>query len=122
MNTARTEKKFQIAKMLDITAAMKCTLSLAIGLGIGYASAKIARIIGYLAGVSLLVAAVASAFDVCPVNLAGLMPRAADPLKEAIAIVADGAINWIGTYATEPENATYLGPAAAGIFIGMALA
>ena len=41
---------------------------------------------------------------------------------QAIAIVADGAIKWIGTYATEPENAAYLGPAAAGIFIGMALA
>ena len=88
--------------MLDITAAMKCLLSLAIGLGIGYASAKVARIIGYLLGVSLLVAAVASAFD------------AADPLKEAI--------DWIGNYATEPENAAYLGTAAAGIIIGMALA
>ena len=108
--------------MLDIIAAMKCTLSLAIGLGIGYASAKIARIIGYLAGVSLLVAAFANAFDVCPMDWAGLLPRARDPLKEAIAIVADAAIKWIVNYATEPENAAYLGPAAAGIFIGMALA
>ena len=108
--------------MLDIIHAMRCVLSLAIGLGIGYASAKIARIIGYLLGVSLLVAAVANAFDVCPVDWAALLPRAADPLKEAIAVVADGAIDWIGTYATEPENAAYLGPAAAGIFIGMALA
>ena len=88
--------------MLDIIHAMRCVLSLAIGLGIGYASE--------LLGVSLLVAAVASAFD------------AADPLKEAIAIVADGAINWIGTSANEQEDAAYLGPAAADIFIGMALA
>ena len=77
---------------------------------------------GYLAGVSLLAAAVASALDVCPVDWPALLPRAADPLTEAIAIVADGAIRWITTYVAEPENAGYLGPAAAGIFFGMAVA
>ena len=67
---------------------------------------------------------VASALDVSPVDWPALVPRAADPLKEAIAIAiaADAAINWIGTYVTEPGNAVYLGPAAAGIFIGMAVA
>ena len=46
----------------------------------------------------------------------------AGPLNEAIAIVADGAMDWIQTYATVKENANYLGPAAAGICIGMAFA
>ena len=77
---------------------------------------------GYLVGVSLLIGIVASALDVSPVDWPALLPRAADPLKEAIAIAADAAINWIGTYVTEPGNAVYLGPAAAGIFIGMAVA
>ena len=108
--------------MVNVILAMKCALSLAIGLAVGYASAKIARIMGYLIGTSLLIAAVASALDVCPVDWPALLPRAADPLKEMIAIVADGAINWIGIYATEPDNVAYLGPAAAGIFIGMAVA
>ena len=71
---------------------------------------------------SLLIGIVASALDVSPVDWPALLPRAADPLKEAIAIAADAAINWIGTYVTEPGNAGYLGPAAAGIFIGMAVA
>ena len=87
--------------MLDIIHAMRCVLSLAIGLGIGYASAKIARIIGYLLGVSLLVATVADALVVCPVY----------PLPLGI-----------GWATTEQKNAAYLGLAAAGIFIGMALA
>ena len=108
--------------MVNVIPVMKCAFSLAIGLAVGYSSAKIARIMGYLVGMSLLIAAVASALDICPVDWPALLPKAADPLKEAIAIVADGAIKWIGIYATEPDNVGYLGPAVAGLFIGMAVA
>ena len=105
-----------------IPATIKCALSLAVGLAAGFASAKAARTMGYVVGLPLLVASVAGALDVCPVDLPALLPRAADPLREAISLAADAAIDWIGTYVTEPENARYLGPAAAGFFLGMAVA
>ena len=40
--------------MLDIIPAMKCVVSLAIGLALGYASAKMARIIGKVSSHLLL--------------------------------------------------------------------
>ena len=111
--------------MVDITSAMKCALSVAIGLALGFAIDKIGQhpALGYLIGVPLLVFSVASALDVFTVDWSALFPSAADPLKETISIyTAEGAIDWIGNYVTVPENARYLGPALAGFFIGMALA
>ena len=44
--TQKIVKKCQCATMVDIIPAMKCAVSLAIGLAVGYASAKIAGILG----------------------------------------------------------------------------
>ena len=58
-------------------AALKFPVSLVIGMAVGYASVKILRIAGYLAGALLLLGAVTSALGVGPVDLHDLVPRAA---------------------------------------------
>ena len=82
-----------------------------------YVGFKVANIMGNLVSKSLLMAVVSHAFHMCLVDCPDFLLWAADPLRQVIGIVADGAINWINTYAAEPENAIYWGPAAVGFLL-----
>ena len=63
-----------------------------------YVGFKVANIMGHLVSKSLLMAAVSHAFHMCLVDCPDFLLWAADPLRQVIGIVADGAINWINTY------------------------